>query len=89
MAKHVLKTNPIPFVAQNLKQMIKIIVENEDDVLIHTYAGKKRVEYTVYVNKEDRAKLIGDNEETIMAIRKVLTSWCDRYNFYAVLEVEE
>jgi len=85
MAEHLLKGNPIPVVAENIRHAIMIVDKHKDEVLITTDIDERAVRYTAYVNVKDMDRLLTKIVET----RKLLTKWSARYQFYAVLEVEE
>ncbi|MDD3803639.1 MAG: KH domain-containing protein [bacterium] len=72
---------------QLLDYIVKSIVENPQDVNIHSCEGKKTTLYEIEINKGDIGKIIGKDGVTLDSINTLLSVASVKNNKKSVLEI--
>ena len=76
--------------AKNLIEVnARALVDNPDGVEVRINQGENTTVFYLACDKIDLGKLIGKQGKTAQAMRTILINMASKYNFRAILEIEE
>ena len=78
-----------PELADDLKELARLLVDKPDEVVVAEIAGEQTVVLELRVAKEDLGKVIGKQGRTVKAMRAILSAASSKVRKRAELEILE
>jgi uncharacterized protein len=70
-----------------IEEIVKILVDNPDEVLVHEVSGEQSVVYEIKVEASDIGKVIGKQGKTANAIRSLIRAAAAKTGRNAVINI--